>query len=236
MELNSQQVYWFYENGRYTLGKLSAGYPCTIFEKQLPSFSRSDEEDLQTLQANYQVDEDGTLTIFNPAVVEWEEITAPILKKSGFHIIGEFGMNTGKIPSDRMLKAAHDYYRKLGKQIYEINLSLEKEELKSVFKRTSADGICIWWEQEDWTYLRPSNLDDDYIFIDFSLPLHYDVWSVRGLIILKSAIQGKSVITLKVPKCFIGQVIGKGGCNVKKIAKELGVRYINVEPNTEYRL
>lgn len=232
MELNYQQVYWFYENGRYTLGKLSAGYPCTIFEKQLPRFSRSDEEDLQTLQANYQVDEDGALTIFNPNVVEWEEITAPILKKSSFHIIGEFGMHTGKIPSDRMLEAARNYYETLQRQIYEINLSIEKNYFDSDFQRKSADGICIWWREDSGIYLNSSNLDKKYLFIDFSSQLYDGVWDVKGLIILKSAIQGKDVITLKVPKYIIGQVIGKGGCEVRRLAKKLGVRYIKVEPYT----
>ena len=39
----SKQLYWLEENGRYILGKLSAGYPTTFSEKQLPQFSKGNE-------------------------------------------------------------------------------------------------------------------------------------------------------------------------------------------------
>lgn len=36
------------------------------------------------------------------------------------------------------------------------------------------------------------------------------------------------VLELKVPSAHIAKIIGKGGCNIKHAAKELGAKYINV--------
>lgn len=232
----SEQLYWFEENGRYTLGRHSNGYPTTFFEKQLPQFSQSDEEVLKELKANYRVESNGYLSVFDPMVEEWEDIGAPVLKVQGFHIVAESGFYKGKVPSQRMLEAAKEYGKKLRKQIYRIALSEEKKWFDDWFHRTTSDGISKWWEQSDWDYLRVSNMDEKYYFFDLSRILSGDIYCTEGLIILKSAVQGKSSITLKVPRYLIGRIIGKGGCNAKRLAKEIGVRYIKVEPDTEYRL
>ena len=233
MAPNYEQLYWLEENGRYTLGKLAAGYPVTLHEKQLPKFSQSDEEVLKELKANYKVESNGYLSVFDPMVEEWEDIGAPVLKVKGLHIVGEGGFHTGKVPTKRMLEAADEYYTSFRKQIYKIYLSEEKNFLDDWFHRTTTDGISKWWEESDWEYLRVSNLNEKYYFFNLSRILPGDIHCTEGLIILKSAVQGKSSITLKVPRYLIGRIIGKGGCNVKRLAKEIGVRHIKVEPDIE---
>lgn len=184
---------------------------------------------MKELNANYHVEYNGYLSVFDPTVEEWEDIGALVLKVRGLHIVGEGGFYKGKVPSERMLEAAKEYDKKLRKQIFEILLSEEKNDFEYHFKSTTSDGISILWYQPEWEYLSASTLDEKYYFFDLS----HTSPGFEGLIILQSAVQGKSNITLKVPRYFIGRIIGKGGCNVKRLAKELGVRYIKVEPDTE---
>lgn len=225
----SKQLYWLEKNGHYALGTISAGYPVTLFEKQLPQFSKSDEELLKEVKANYYIESNGLLSVFDPMVEEWEYIGAPVLKVQGLHIVCECGFHKGKVPSKRMLESAKEYHNMLRKQIYKIALSDEKKCFDTWFHHTTTDGISKWWEQSDWEYLRVSNIDEKYYFFDLSRFLAGDIYCTEGLIILKSAVQGKSHITLKVPAYLVGRIIGKGGCNIKKLAKEIGVRYIKVE-------
>ena len=228
----SKQFFWLEENGRYVLGQLSEGYPDRALEEYLPQLPKCDEKILKDLSVNYVVDSDNMLSIFDPKVVEWEEITAPILKVNGFERIVDFKGYTGRKPSIRMLKAAQKYYDRIKKQIDEVNLSNEKKDFENYFKTMTSDGISIWWWQEDWTYLRPSNLDGNYFFFDLSRVILDDIVSIQGLIILISAVEGKNSIILKVPKRFVGRIIGKGVCNVKRLEKKLGV-HITVAPETE---
>ena len=228
MSLNSKQLYWFKENGRYTIGKLIQGYPINIREKILPQLSSSFERELQKLAANYQIEKDGQLSIFDPNIIEWEEITAPVLKKKGFNILGELGKYTGKIPSNKMMEAAQEYYIQIHTQMYKNNLPIEKNMFDKYFETYSKDGISVWWNQEFWTYLRISNFDKKYLFFDLSYCFGNDTMTIQGLVILKSAIDGKNSITLNVPKRYIGTIIGKGGHGIKNLMRKLKVQYIDI--------
>ena len=61
---------------------------------------------MKELNANYHVEYNGYLSVFDPTVEEWEDIGAPVLKVKGLHIVGEGGFYKGKVPSERMLEAA----------------------------------------------------------------------------------------------------------------------------------
>ena len=51
----------------------------------------------------------------------------------------------------------------------------------------------------------------------------------KALIIDKSQVEGKKFLELEVPDSEKGLAIGRGGSNIKRVAEELGVKYIKVK-------
>ena len=134
------------------------------------------------------------------------------------------GTHTEKVPSPKMVQAAKEYSQRITDKIHDIGLVKEKKDFENYFAAESKDGICVWWENDADDLLQPGNMDDKY----FPFNLTRCEFYFKGLIILKDALKGKQTITLKVPKFHISRVIGKGGANIKRLADELGLRYIKV--------
>lgn len=100
------------------------------------------------------------------------------------------------------------------------------QDFNKCFNQNSYDGICsvIFW---------PSNnefgeeIKQQYIFVYLNgTPLgKYKCW----FCVKKSAVPEHGRVTLKVHSIMAGRVIGYAGRNIKKVAKELGGRYVNIQ-------
>lgn len=230
MMFNQSEVFWAYHsNGRYILSHFKYGNCVfSVDGTSLPEIEKYYKEDLDELGIHYELC-DNELLIYDPEVVEWEEVTAPILKVCGSQASSRtFGTYTGKIPSSNMFEAAQNYRQEARKKIYDLRFAIEKKEFESSFTTKSKDGISIWWTDDDINFFHSSDIDTSKYFL-FNLAHHNSCYSFEGLVILKSALKGKHYITLEVPEWHVGIVIGKGGANIKKLTQELGLRHITVK-------
>ncbi len=218
------KLFWYEKDGQYVLKEeLAGGKMGNPFAYQLPSEPAFMEQQLQELQISHKRVEDKCV-IYNPEVIEWTELTAPVAKFDGRvqYVKGE--LHTGKVPTQKMQEAASKYYWTKEEQIREIEYSKGREDFEKYFARESEDGICCWWE-EDYDSLPANEMDKKYVLVHLTRPGR----GFDGLVLLKSAASGKTTIILKVHEWDMGRVIGKGGKNVKKIAEVLGVKTVKVK-------
>lgn len=219
-------IFWGEQpNGRYTLNHLDSHGGANFLQKNLlPRYTSCFADTFKELGINYELSDTGELLVYDPEVVEYEEVSAPLRRLCGYQVGIVLGTHTEKVPSPKMVQAAKEYSQRITDKIHDIGLVKEKKDFENYFAAESKDGICVWWENDADDLLQPGNMDDKY----FPFNLTRCEFYFKGLIILKDALKGKQTITLKVPKFHISRVIGKGGANIKRLSDELGLRYIKV--------
>ncbi len=219
-------IFWGKQtNGRYTLNHWGSRGGANFLQKNLlPRYASHLADTFKELGISYELSDTGELLVYDPEVVEYEEVTAPLHRLCGYQVGIVLGTHTEKVPSPKMVQAAKEYSQRITDKIHDIGLVKEKKDFENYFAAESKDGICVWWENDADDLLQPGNMDDKY----FPFNLTRCEFYFKGLIILKDALKGKQTITLKVPKFHISRVIGKGGANIKRLADELGLRYIKV--------
>ena len=94
------------------------------------------------------------------------------------------------------------------------------------FEERTVDGICavVFW---------PVNLNfDEQTKEEYILVYLYDTPFSKTkcwFCIRKENVPPRGKVILKVPECMMGRIIGRDGMNIKKIAKNLGGRYVTVQ-------
>lgn len=231
-ELLAKELFWTKVNGRDKLMSVSRifGTAETLYEIELPRLSIHFEEELKELGVNYEIDE--SCLIHDPNVEEYHEITAPfmeIAKGRPKQISISPVKYTGKIPTNAMLEAANSYREKVLKDLKQLALPKEQKFFDECFEKSSKDGFVFWDNDLYWvSLLSVSDLFSGKWGSKYHLiPLQTSIYNY--MVISKAAFKGQTRITLKVPYWLVGQLIGHGGENAKKLARELGVGYVKIE-------
>ncbi len=94
------------------------------------------------------------------------------------------------------------------------------------FEERTVDGLCavIFWSTKVEF--------DEHTKAKYILVYLYDAPFSKTkcwFCIRKDKIPEKGKVVFKVPECMIGRVVGRGGMNIKKIAKDIGGRYVTVQ-------
>lgn len=246
--LKNDKLVWVEDVGRYVLRYessvelLSCGrkyYTYDATDKTLPKLPADKETTLKSLGIHYEFIESqipdpeskycNYCEIYDPTVVEWTDFTAQLDRVDEYGDVVERCQQqiTSKIPSERMLEAAKKYYDDAMSKIKERQL---KEEFDAFFEFESEDGISFywWWGEKKEIREKIPYLQDKYYFFEVRRS------SDRScIVILKSAIKGKSTLTVKVPWNHVGAAIGRGGENAKTISQDLGLRCVKILPDDE---
>lgn len=219
-----KNLFWREVNGVYELEEELAGLSVGIAQDYyMPKEPMFMEQELKNINVSFKrIGED--CIIFDPEVEEWTKLTAPIAKLDDRVKYISGAKHTGEVPTSKMVKAAWKYYWNISSKIELLKLAQSREEFEEYFARESEDGICCWWE-EDIDWITAKELDTKYVGVHLGRTER----SFDGLVLLKSAAKGKSVITIKVHEWDMGRVIGKGGQNVKRIAEALDVKTVKVK-------
>ena len=243
----NDKLVWVEDVGRYVLRyessiQLSFGrkyFTYDATDKTLPKLPDYKETTLKSLGIHYEFIECRITNpesnycnyceIYDPAVVEWVDFTAPLDRVDVYGDVVERGQQqiTSKIPSERMLEAAKKYYDNAMSKIKERQ---SKEEFDALFEHESKDGIsfCWLWVGKKAASEKIPYLQDKYYFFEFRRSSDRS-W----IVILKSAVKGKRTLTVKVPWPLVGTAIGRDGENAKKISQDLGLRYVKILPDYE---
>lgn len=227
MHLDSN-VFWANINGIYQL-RYKNDCNIALAVPGLPSFPRYREQDLKALKIYYE--DNGTrLITYNPKVVEWEVVTAPIIKLNGSTVTSHhLGYHTGNVPTSHMIQVANNYFLNSKQRLEGFILEREQLEFDEYFKNHSLDGISCWWYEDDYAILSSKNMDEKYFLFNLAPSGH----SFEGLAIFRKALKAKTVVTIKVPRRYVSQTIGKNASNVKKLSAGLGLSYIKVMADDE---
>jgi len=158
--------------------------------------------------------------VYDPNCVEYEECTTILIDKR----IPFYTEYTGKIPTEKMVKAADEYADYVNEVLYQLDLERRKKDFDAFFLANSADGISLYCQ---CGILSAEELMDyrDYYLVAF----YKSQYSFEGLIIHRASARGK-VITVRVPKHFIGKLVGTKGKNISKISKSIGTKHIIAKP------
>ena len=227
MQLDSN-VFWTNINGIYQL-RYKNEHNIALAVPSLPSFPRYREPELKTLKIYYE-DNGSRLITYNPKVVEWESVTAPIIKLNGMAVTSHhLGYYTGNFPSSYMLKVANNYFLCAKQRLEDFILEKESAEFDQYFESHSLDGISCWWNEDDYAILSSKNMDEKYYLFNLAPSGHL----FEGLAIFREALKVRTSVTIIVPRRYVSQLIGKNASNVKKISEELGLSYIRVIANDE---
>lgn len=232
-ELRAKKLFWTKKNGRDTLMYVGFifGWAETLYNIELPWFPIYYEEELKELGVPYEI-YDRQCIIHDPDVEEYQDITAPLMTVVNLkpnQISTSPVKYTGKIPTNKMLEAAKSYFEKVREDLKQLVLSKEQKRFDAYFEKHSKEGV-LHWESDIL-------LDDLLSVSDFFSgkwgSKYYRIPLENGfdgcIVISKAAFKGQSRITIKVPRWYVGQLIGRGGENAKKHAHALGVDYVKFE-------
>lgn len=186
-------------------------------------------EVLKDFGAGYKIISPEKVEIFDPAVEEYEDLELPMyqeIKLHNFSYLCDYAVKG--VPTKKMVEAAEKYAVKLDKEIERCALLGEI--------RTEID--CI---HDGISTIITTGKTVDSILSEEDLKGYYvrtlnKPYKGRGsyvtLVIDRTLIPEMSkdgVLHIAVPKDWAGIVIGKGGSCTKQMAKDLGLRYIDVK-------
>lgn len=227
MQLDSD-VFWTNINGIYQL-KYKNEHNIALVLPSLPSFPRYREPELKTLKIYYE-DNGSRLITYNPNVVEWEAVTAPIIKLNGLLVTSHhLGYHTGNFPTAHMLKVANNYFLCAKQRLEDFILEKESAEFDQYFESHSLDGISCWWNEDDYAILSSENMDEKYYLFNLAPSGH----PFEGLAIFRKALKVRTTVTITVPKCYVSKLIGKNASTIKKLSDGLGLSHIKVKAENE---
>lgn len=99
-------------------------------------------------------------------------------------------------------------------------------DFEKCFDERTVDGICavVFWSAKD-------DFDEAIKEKYISIYLYDAPFSKTKcwFCIKKENVPPRGKIIFKVPESMMGRIIGRGGINIKKIAKALGGRYVTVQ-------
>ena len=223
-----EKYFWLQKDGRYVLKRDIFGMVGCAIHAELPMFDMKFEPYLKRLGINYEIFGNKCI-IYDPQRVEWEEFTAPVREVQGISIVyfhwKREELYTGKIPTKGMMEAARLYFNKAKIKIQEEICQEEIKQFEEYFALNCKDGISCWWNQQERKEFSVHNIETKYAMINFDRTGEI----FNGVVVIKEKVKPNSGITIIVPKKYVGKAVGKGGENVKELAKKLGVRYIRIE-------
>lgn len=208
--------------GNYRYGKFDEVNNLT-YAKEFTNFPYTDVSNLETIKSfgipnlGYTV-EGSHMNIFDKTKEEYITYTLPIFVKYFDQI--KPTKNTTKVtfPTTESYKAACNMYSIIQREYTKLRLKEEREEIYSVINK--GNGIA-YLKYSDFPNLTDILYHDDTIHIFYSYYYNHYVIGTKAT---------AKELTLKVPQSIVGKVIGKGGKNVKEMAKCLGASYIKVIP------
>lgn len=206
------------------------------FERELPCRTGDEEnvqlfvELLKMFGAGYKMVGQNKVEIFDPECEEYEDVELPLYQEVSSRNYSYMGFDyiAKNVPTKKMVAAAEKYLVKLEKEIN--RTSLLGEIRVEIDCRADCVSTIIDTDKEVTDVLTEEDLKTYYVRT-LNKP-YMGRGSYVTLVIDKTAIPEMAkdgVLPITVPKDWAGIVIGKGGRCTKEMARELGLRYIDVK-------
>lgn len=175
-------------------------------------------ETLNIPELGYTEKKEGGYEIFHKNKVAHIKYTVPVYAK----VFGNLTLTTKKtllsIPTDETLKAAKELYSRIENEVFKIRMRDEIEKLNTVIN--AGNGIaCV--NHSDFPHLCPILFNCNEFVKLFEYQYEYYIVGIPKN-------KDRLKLSLEVPKSIAGRVIGKGGKNVKEMARKLGVMSIDI--------
>lgn len=213
------------ENSSYSLYQIEYGYAEKMFFTPKVLFRNREqllEYMFRAVKLNYFCEEvsELTLSIYDPNVIEFEELTLPAYIIQGDKFIYEDKEITQLYPTKRMLDAAYSYYRRISDSIAEDILN------ETVFNSYSV-----------YTVLTGINFYPTYYLDNKKFYTYYYRRDNKGISVcifnkdkINTIEDEEKIIDVHLNnQADVGLFIGKGGKKLNYVRKNIGVKYIVVD-------
>lgn len=212
---------WLYANQRYVHYPVSRDF-------NLPFMPLESEELLQELNIQYQKVPDLSgkeiLEVMDKDIFKEYDLTLPVYIKIGnsFKYAKKY---TGKVPTSDSLQAARKVIKKIGM------LKNERKTVNFLRKKISGSKAIIILNSSLITYKEDLVWNNDHFKVLPVINSSDSSPSPFSVVFDVNNIELNDSITITVSKRLKGLVVGKGGSQVKRWCKKLGLKRISVVDN-----
>lgn len=250
-------IFYMLLNNFYELFRIEYDEDCDSYVPQkitsLPRIYYKDSDKLyhisiflNDLSINHLI-ENNNIIIFDEMHTEFHQVKAPVYSERNNYFLSEDKEVIKKIPTKTTLDAAYEIFSKVKNKITE-------EEIKYDISRLSLDGgISAFMECYDKdvtlhlnkkkfhivTLQTNPNSDMEYPLNEYTnsyIPTEIGLHGTNFVVFDKVEIGRRTIngeIDCILPKEVASIIIGKGGCNMKKLVYDIGLSKLNVKNPTK---
>lgn len=185
------------------------------------------QEVISYYTSSYKKVGDTKIEVWDPDVVEYEDVELPLYRKNNDGSFTYMRMSTlvKGVPTQKMVKASKKYLSKIDENVkiegikgeVEFNIKNGCDGVSTILKRACSIEKLLD-ENEYYTFV----LKKPYKYVS-----KYETLIIKRSNILDKLKNGR--LEILVPKEYVGIAIGKGGRCAKKMAEDLKVNFVDIK-------
>lgn len=197
----------------------------------LPLLPKKYEEVLKDLNIPYRIvpvsENKERCEYWSNELYETKEVTLPSYTFT-FNTFEYVGEHTGSIPTDETIEKAKELEKMLWKKIRQIDYKKKICYLQKALKKRPSKYVSVHDLNGEVEFTKDEVIQTDHQLFYIFIIRRID-GSKTGHIILFDKYKFKGqIVPLKVPKEYLKYIVGKEGCNCKKMAKAMGIGRVDV--------